>query len=301
MALRNLDTAFKNFFRGTGKYPQAKKKGVHDSISFPQGSVLKVQKKTKKVSKIALPKLGEVEFVHHRQFAGKVKSATVSYSHGDGWQMSVLVEEAAIQHENTSQETVGIDLGVAKTIATSGDKIDYCLPTSQIKRIENRIAILQKRKAKVEKFTNRWKHFGRIVSKLHSRIARIRKDFLHKTSYALSKNHGAIVMEDLRVKNMSKSASGTKDDPGKNVAQKSGLNRAILRQGWGNFRIMMEYKTKWYGSHLILVSPKNTSRRCCRCGYTNEDNRQTQTDFLCQKCGHNENEDKNAASLSKTG
>jgi putative transposase len=295
MALRNLDTAFKNFFRGTGKYPQAKKKGVHDSISFPQGSVLKIQKKTKKVSKMSLPKLGEVEFVQHRKFVGKVKSASVSYSYGDGWQISVLVEEAPVQHENTSQETVGIDLGVAKTIATSGSNEDHCLPTDQIKRIENRIVVLQKRKAKLEKFSDRWKHFGRIISKLHSRIARIRKDFLHKTSCELSKNHGAVVMEDLRVKNMSKSASGTKEEPGRNVAQKSGLNRAILRQGWGNFRIMMEYKTKWYGSHLILVSPKNTSRRCCQCGYTHEDNRQTQADFICQKCGHNENADKNAA------
>ncbi len=102
-------------------------------------------------------------------------------------------------------------------------------------------------------------------------------------------------MEDLRVKNMSKSASGTKEDPGKNVAQKRGLNRSILRQGWGTFRIMMDYKTKWYGSHLILVNPQNTSRRCCECGYTHESNRQTQADFLCQKCGHNENADKNAA------
>jgi putative transposase len=257
--------------------------------------VLKIQKKTKKVSKIALPKLGEVEFVHHRKFAGKIKSATVSYSHGEGWQISVLVEETPIQHANTSQETVGIDLGVAKTIAISGDNKDHCLPTQQIKRIENRIATLQKRKAKAEKFSDRWKYFGRIVSKLHSRITRIRKDFLHQTSCELSKNHGVIAMEDLRVKNMSKSASGTKEDPGKNVAQKSGLNRAILRQGWGNFRIMMEYKTKWYGSHLILVGPKNTSRRCCECGYTHEDNRQTQADFLCLQCGHNENVDKNAA------
>ena len=75
-----------------------------------------------------------------------------------------------------------------------------CLPTQQIKRIENRIEILQKRKAKVEKFSGRWKYFGRIVSKLHSRITRIRKDFLHQTSDEPSKNHGVIVMEDLRLK-----------------------------------------------------------------------------------------------------
>ena len=165
----------------------------------------------------------------------------------------------------------------------------------KIKQIEKRIGAIQKRKAKVEKFSNRWKYYGQIVAKLHSRIARIRRDFLHKASSELSKNHGAIVMEDLCVKNMSKSSSGTQGDPGKNVAQKSGLNKAILRQGWGSFRMMMEYKTKWYGSQLIFVNPKNTSRRCHQCGYTHEDNRQTQADFLCQECGHNENAVKNAA------
>jgi putative transposase len=149
--------------------------------------------------------------------------------------------------------------------------------------------------AKIEKFSKRWKYFSKILAKLHARIARIRRDFLHKASNDLSKNHGVIVLEDLRVKNMSKSASGTREDPGKNVAQKRGLNRAILRQGWGIFRDMMGYKTKWYGSRLILVSPINTSRRCSQCGYTHKDNRLTQADFLCQKCGHDENADKNAA------
>ena len=295
MALRHLDTAFKNFFRGTGKYPQPKKKGMHDSISFPQGNILKIQKKARKTRSILLPKLGEVEFIHHRNFTGKVKSATVSHSHGNGWQMSILVEEADIIPPNKSEETVGIDLGVARTMAVSGAHPDQNLPVEQIKRIEKRIAVIQRKQAKVTRFSDRWKHFRRVVAKLHSRVSRIRKDFLHQASSNLSKNHGVIVMEDLKVKNMSKSASGTKEEPGQKVAQKSGLNRAILRQGWGSFRTMMEYKTTWYGSRLILVSPKNTSRRCCRCGYTHEGNRQTQAEFLCLQCGHNENADKNAA------
>jgi putative transposase len=295
MALRNLDTAFKNFFRGTGKYPQAKKKGVHDSISFPQGSLLRIQEKSKRISQILLPKLGKVEFIQHRRFIGKVKSATVSYSRGDGWHISLLVEEAELQPANTKRDTVGIDLGVVKTIATSGENKDHLLPLDQVRRIEERIETLQKRRAKVEKYSDRWKALGQIIAKLHSRIARIRRDFLHKTSSELSKNHGVIAMEDLRVKNMSQSASGSNEQPGKNVAQKRGLNRAILRQGWGSFRLMMEYKTKWYGSRLVLVSPRDTSRRCCQCGYTHENNRQTQAHFLCLKCGHNENADKNAA------
>jgi putative transposase len=298
VALRNLDTAFKNFFRGIGKFPQPKKKGVHDSISFPQGNMLRIQRKSKKRSKILLPKLGEVEFIHHRRFTGKVKSATVSYSHGDGWQISILVVEENIESQNTSADTIGIDLGVVKTIALSGENGELNLPLEQIKPIEKRIQKLQRKRAKLEKSSyhlKKRKRLGLIAAKLHSRIARIRRDFLHKASHKLSKNHGVIVMEDLRVKNMSKSARGTLEEPGKNVTQKSGLNRAILRQGWGSFRIMMEYKTQWYGSRLLLVNPKNTSRRCSLCSFTHESNRQTQAEFSCQRCGYNENADKNAA------
>jgi len=299
IALRHLDTAFKNFFRGSGHYPQAKKKAIHDAITFPQGNIFRIESKSKKISTIVLPKLGIVEFIQHRKMDGKIKSATISYSHGSGWQISVLVEEVEPQYKNSSQDVVGVDLGIAKTIATSGNNKDYNLPTERIKRIEKRIAAIQRRKAIVEKFSDRWKYFGKILAKLHARIARVRKDFLHKTSYEFSKNHGVIVMEDLRVKNMSQSASGTKEEAGKNVAQKSGLNRAILRQGWGTFRTMMGYKTKWYGSYLILVSPQNTSRRCAKCGYTHETNRRTQAEFCCQQCGHNENADKNAANNIK--
>ena len=196
---------------------------------------------------------------------------------------------------NQISNAVGIDLGVAKTIAVSGDRADFHLPGDQIKRLEQRIAIIQRRRAKCEKFSPRWQHFTKISTKLHSRIARIRKDFLHKTTTTLAKNNGVIVMEDLRVKNMSASAAGTVAEPGKNVAAKRGLNRSILRQGWGMIKLMLTYKCGWYGSRLVLVNPKNTSSRCSCCGFTSIENRQTQASFRCVQCGHNENADKNAA------
>ena len=98
-------------------------------------------------------------------------------------------------------------------------------------------------------------------------------------------------VEDLQVLNMSKSAKGTTEDHGKNVKQKSGLNRAILDQSWFEFRRQLDYKTQWLGGFLVAVPPQNTSRTCPWWGYTAKENRQTQADFECVECGYTENAD----------
>ena len=100
-----------------------------------------------------------------------------------------------------------------------------------------------------------------------------------------------IYMEDLQVSNMSKSAKGTVEQPGQNVAQKSGLNRAILDQGWGEFRRQLEYKSAWRGGFVIAVPPHHTSQTCPCCGHTDQENRPTQAKFECVECGYTENAD----------
>ena len=104
-----------------------------------------------------------------------------------------------------------------------------------------------------------------------------------------------IVLEDLKVKNMTKSAKGTIDNPGKNVKAKSGLNKSILDQGWGEFKRQLEYKQKWRGGDVILVNPKYTSQACSVCNNVCADNRTSQSEFKCVACGHKTNADFNAA------
>ena len=101
-----------------------------------------------------------------------------------------------------------------------------------------------------------------------------------------------IVMEDLKVKNMSKSAKGSIDNPGRHVKAKSGLNRAILDQGWGEFRRQLGYKLNWSGGELVLVSPHYTSQTCPECEHVAKENRQSQAQFHCVACGYQENADK---------
>jgi putative transposase len=122
-----------------------------------------------------------------------------------------------------------------------------------------------------------------------------RKDFLHKQSLAIAKNHGIVKIEKLLVQNMTGSAKGTTEAPGKNVKAKSGLNRSILDQGWGMFATMLGYKLSERGGELIYVDPAYTSQACAECGSIDAANRKDQATFICIHCGHADNADTNAA------
>jgi putative transposase len=141
------------------------------------------------------------------------------------------------------------------------------------------------------KFSNNWKKAKAKIQRIHTRIANSRRDYLHKVTTTISKNHAIVCIEDLQVRNMSKSAAGSSGKPGKNVRAKSGLNRSILDQGWFEFRRQLEYKQAWRGGLVIAVSPGNTSRTCPACGQVSGENRRTQARFSCVVCGFEENAD----------
>jgi putative transposase len=139
--------------------------------------------------------------------------------------------------------------------------------------------------ARKKKFSNNWKKAKQRVTKLHRKIANSRKDFLHKSSNDISKNHAVVFVEDLQVKNMSASSKGRKAKPGKRVAQKTGLNRAILDASPFELRRQLKYKTRWRGGLLVSVPPQNTSRKCPECQHTAAENRKRQAQFACVECG----------------
>jgi putative transposase len=157
-----------------------------------------------------------------------------------------------------------------------------------MKRLQQQVS--RKRKGSA----NRKKAVARLNT-CHSRIAAIRRDFLHQATTKLVAAHALIAIEDLSVKAMTASAAGTVDEPGKNVRQKAGLNRTILRNGWSMARQMLEYKATWSGVMLVAVPAAYTSQECSDCGHTAAANRKTQAVFECVACGHRENADRNAA------
>ena len=280
--LKDLDRAYKNFFAKRADFPRFKKKGQSDSFRYPQGVKLEQGN-----NRLFLPKLGWLRYRNSRTVEGEIKNVTVSQVCGK-WYVSIQTErevEIAV-HQG---DAIGIDMGIAR-FATLSDGSFY-EPRNSFKMLENALRKAQQAMSRKVKFSNNWKKEKAKVQRVHAKIVNSRRDYLHKTSSDISKNHAMVCVEDLQVRNMSKSAAGSIEKPGKNVRAKSGLNKSILDQGWAEFRRQLDYKLAWNGGHLIAVPPKNTSRTCPCCGHISKDNRATQARFACVECGFEENAD----------
>jgi len=285
--LKQLERAFKDAFdkkQALKKMPTFKKRGDKDSFTFPQG--FKVEGK-----RIFLPKMGWVSFRKSRDIEGSPKNVTVSRQ-GKHWFVAIQVEIECPESVHPSPSMVGIDLGVKRLLTVSDGQFDDPI---EVSFCQAKIKRLQKRLARMVRYSNNWRKLKEKINRLHTKIANIRHDRLHKLSTTLSKSHAMIVLEDLQIKNMTKSAKGDSEKPGRMVKQKSGLNRVILDQGWGMFKSFLEYKQHWSGGQVLYVDPKYTSQTCPVCGYVSKDNRQTQSEFKCVLCGHEENADLVAA------
>lgn len=286
-SLKDLERAYKNFFRKRAAFPRFKKRGQNDAFRYPQGVKLDQEN-----SRIFLPKLGWMRYRNSRQVTGVVKNVTVSQSCGK-WYISIQTESEVSTPAHPSASMVGLDAGVAK-LATLSDGTVFG-PVNSFQKNQKTLARLQRQLSRKVKFSNNWQKQKRKIQRLHSCIANIRRDYLHKVTTAVSKNHAMIVIEDLKVSNMSKSAAGTVSQPGRNVRAKSGLNRSILDQGWYEMRRQLEYKQLWRGGQVLAVPPAYTSQRCACCGHTAKENRLSQSKFRCQVCGYTANADVNGA------
>ncbi|EKT4207845.1 transposase [Escherichia coli] len=259
-SLKDLERAYKNFFRKRAAFPRFKKRGQNDAFRYPQGVKLDQEN-----SRIFLPKLGWMRYRNSRQVTGVVKNVTVSQSCGK-WYISIQTESEVSTPAHPSASMVGLDAGVAK-LATLSDGTVF-EPVNSFQKNQKTLARLQRQLSRKVKFSNNWQKQKRKIQRLHSCIANIRRDYLHKVTTAVSKNHAMIVIEDLKVSNMSKSAAGTVSQPGRNVRAKSGLNRSILDQGWYEMHRQLEYKQLWRGGQVLAVPPAYTSQRCAYCGHT---------------------------------
>ena len=297
-ALKNLDRAYINFFDDLKKLrrgeiqaedvrePRFKKKWKsRDAFRYPDPKQFALDDAN---ARVLLPKLGAIRFRKSREVLGEAKSVTVSRS-GDKWFTSILACREVEEPIHPSDTIVGVDMGIAQ-FATLSDGTVFA-PANSFKKHQQRLARYQRSVSRKKKFSNNWKKAVKKVSRLHAMIGNVRKDYLHKTSTTISKNHAVVCIEDLQVKNMSASAKGDMDTPGKNVRQKAGLNRSILDQGWSMFRAMLEYKQKWRGGYVVAVNPRNTSRTCIVCLHVSAENRKTQARFECVECGYEQKAD----------
>ena len=281
-SMKNLSYGLANYTAGRANFPRFKVKGRKDSCRFPQGV-----KSDQNNNRIYLPKIGWVRYRNSRTIVGTIKNVTVT-AKCDKWYVSIQTEYEQETPVHTGGD-IGIDMGVVRFATLSNGQ--YFNPVNAFKTLKGKLAKLQRQLKRKTKGSSNWKKLVAKISRLHHRIANIRKNFLHQISNTISKNHATVYIEDLKVGNMSKSAKGTKENPGKNIRQKAGLNRAILDQAWYEFRRQLEYKLRWRGGQLILVAPQYTSQCCPACGHTAKENRTTQALFACVKCGYTANAD----------
>jgi putative transposase len=302
-ALVDLDTAFSNFFAGRAAYPKRQKKRDGCSFRFPDPKQFHIRGDTSTPDKkrnrgirdvvLHLPKLGDVRASMPRALppGARIKSVTVSSS-GDWWCASILYERKVdLPKDRSQQAVVGVDLGVCQPVATSiGEILTLPRVTERGKERERRLNRTVSRRKKGS--SNRRKAV-RALARHRAKQARRRLDAREKLTTKLANNHGVIAMEGLDLRNMTKSARGTVEEPGKCVAQKAGLNRSLLDLGMGTTRRRLGQKLAVSGGVLLLVPPAFTSQRCNACGHIHADtDRDT---FRCVACGHVADPDVNAA------
>ena len=285
--LKDLERAYAHFFEKRASFPVFKKKGRNETFRFPQGVKLDQSN-----SRIFLPKLGWIRYRKSREVVGTVKNVTVSAS-GGKWFISVQTEREVETPRHSATSIVGVDMGVANFATLSTGEI--IAPVNALAKRQRQLARAQRALSRKKRFSRNWIKAKARVQSIHTRIGNTRRDYLHKLTTTLSKNHAAVVIEDLQVRNMARSSSGTAEQPGKNVRAKSGLNRAILDQGWHEFRRQLEYKQAWRGGIVEAVEPRNTSRTCSACGHVAKESRRSQSRFECVACGHTAHADVNAA------
>lgn len=288
--LMDLDKAYRDAFDKTQpnkRLPTRRQRLKHDSFRFPEPKQFVIEG-----NRIKLPKIGWIRFFKSQKIEGVAKNVSISRK-GVHWFLSIQVEQEIIVPHHSSTSEIGVDMGIVKfATCSNGETIG---PIHSFRKHEHKLAIAQRALSKKTKFSSNWKKQQAKIRSLHQKISNVRLNFLHHRSTELSKNHAMIVVEALKVKNMSKSAKGSIEEPGKHVKAKSGLNKSILDQGWGEFKRQLSYKIDWLGGMFLEVSPHNTSQRCSCCGHIAKGNRLTQERFSCMRCGHTENADINAA------
>ena len=239
---------------------------------------------------------------------GAAKRATIRRRPCGRWIASVTWEVPDAELPD-SDEAIGVDLNVRQVTASDGAKFDGPdLARLERKRRKHqrreqrrqRVPLLDRETGEVRRkkngdiiYTNskRRERARRARARIDGRLAYARRHYCHTTSAKLARKCSTVVVEDLQVRNMTKSARGTRGQPGRNVRAKRGLNRSILGTGWAALRVMLEYKVR----RVVRVPPHHTSRQCSRCGFTAAGNRTSQAAFKCLSCGHQANADVNAA------
>jgi transposase len=290
-ALRDFAQAVKAFFypgNPAGR-PTWRKAGKDEGFRIVAVKLEQVRRLSRKTGEVWVPKAGWVRFRWSRPVPTGVKSYRVTMDRAGRWHLAfAAVPEPILAPGNG--EVVGIDRGVAVSAALStGEMLSAPCVTWQQRRRRRR---LERKLARAKRASSRRTRVRHAIARLRARETDRRKDWAEKVSTDIARRFDLIMVEDLQIRNMTRSAKGTQDNPGHNVRQKAGLNREILRSGWGLLVRRLEEKAP---GRLEKINPTFTSQRCSACGQVDGKSRESQACFTCTACGYACNADVNAA------
>jgi putative transposase len=248
-----------------------------------------VRRLSRHVGQVWVPKAGWVRFRWSRAVPPEVKSYRVTMDRAGRWHVAFTAVPEPVPAPGTG-EVVGIDRGVAVSAVLSTGGLLHCPALTGRERI--RLRRLQRRLARAKRGSNRRGRVRHATARLRARETDRRKDWAEKVSTDIARRFDEIRVEDLQVTNMTRSAKGTPENPGRNVRQKAGLNRGVLGSGWGLLVRRLEDKAP---GRVEKIKPHYTSQRCSACGQVDRDSRESQAVFRCTACGFAGHADVNAA------
>ncbi|MCX4796078.1 transposase [Streptomyces sp. NBC_01242] len=309
--LKTYVRAWKNCWEGRADAPNFKGRlRTVMSVDIPQGRDLNITRVHRRWGQVNLPKVGRVRFRWTKDLPVGKHATTENRITGArlvkdvlGWHITFRVQTLEAGPEPHQGPEVGIDVGVNVPIALS-DGQTYEHGEWLTEKEKAKLLHLDQRAARRKQHRKPGERTSRRLHRTYDQIAGLRAkakrralDWQHRTTTAIARTYGTVVVEALTITNMVKSARGTIEEPGKNVAQKSGLNRSISGEAWGRTVTMLTYKTARLGGTLHKVPAPGTSQRCSACGITTPGSRESQAVFVCKNpdCGWSGNADHNAA------
>ena len=271
-ALRSLDTAFLNFFRGNAQFPKFKSRKHKNTFTIPQFGTLTD-------NKIHIPKFKDgIKVKLHREVKGKIGKMSITKTPTGKYYVSIFTEQEVEELPKTNKQ-VGIDLGLKDFVITSDNKIFK--NNRYTKKYAKQLKKAQQHLSRKQKGSNGFEKQKLKVAKIHEKITNCRLDTLHKVSYQLVNENDLIVCEDLNVKGMIKNHK---------------LSKHIADASWGNFVTLLQYKCNWYGKELVKVNRfYPSSKTCGDCGWINQELKLSDREWTCNSCGVVHDRDVNAS------
>jgi transposase len=292
-ALRDFAQAMAAFFnpRNTAGRPSWRKAGRDEGFRVvgQRGDHWDVRRVSRHVGQVRVPKVGWVRFRWSRPVSPGVKSYRITCDRAGRWHVAFAAIPDPVTAPGNGQ-VVGIDRGVIVGAALSTGELLHVPGLTARQR--KRLLRLQRKLARAKRGSNRHARCKHAIGRLRVRGTDRRKDWAEKVSTDIARRFDVIRVEDLQIRNMTRSAKGTCENPGRNVRAKAGLNREILTSGWGLLVRRLEEKAP---GRVERIKPAFTSQRCSACGYVDPKSRESQADFQCTACGFACNADVNAA------